>query len=111
MYTAICASCPSRCQTTLGESINSRPRGRVCHDIREEAKMSWRHFMSDAGEKEVQVEMLMRWRVRELWVSEKPRPFEPQGKPAVALQRNRMEAEASERVVEFVYGNDVGRKR
>src|SRR5260370_28590217 len=35
MYTAICASCPSRCQTTLGERINSRPRGRVCHDIRE----------------------------------------------------------------------------
>src|SRR5260370_26457266 len=35
MSPAICASCPSRCQTTLGERINSRPRGRVCHDIRE----------------------------------------------------------------------------
>src|SRR5260370_35592602 len=78
---------------------------------REEAKMSWRHFMSDAGETEVQVGMLMRWRVPELWGSEKPRPLEPQGKRAAALQRNRMEAEASERVVEFVYGNDVGRKR
>src|SRR5712692_1645787 len=34
MYTAICASCPSRSQTTVGESSNSRPRGRVCHVIR-----------------------------------------------------------------------------
>src|SRR5260370_34935038 len=54
---------------------------------REEAKMSWRHFMSDAGEKEEQVEILMRGRGRELAVSEKPRPCELPGSPSRHIAR------------------------
>src|SRR5260370_40390414 len=77
------------------EKETQRHRGR-----REEAKMSWRHFMSDAGETEVQVEMLMSWRVPEVWVAEKPRPCEPKGNRAATLTGNRMEATAQGALVE-----------